>query len=1166
MDLPGNKRIAQSMLLFTLLILVTPAAAAGELFTDLEAVLEVMRDSRTTRDLKVHGSDEARTSFVQILESEVYRPVDDAVIRHVQQNPQYQGKQVVTHDFRTPGADTASVNTDRDVRVLVEVELNRWIEVPTREWQDVYYREFARQTGFDGAVELAQPSALEAHADTYRQMATDQFHREASLDYTDQRSRIPQAVRARQGEGLLLDPEGLALMYYEKGADQYRRAEAIEQQASQLSANDPDRIRLESEQRMYEIEGTVQSRKAVASLLELRQGYQRMGYDVGQLPPELSRAMQEISRSQGTSDTDMQHIRRVLRQNGFDTLTDFNRALTTQVESLKLARQRPPVTRQTPPVNRALQRAGTAAGWAGTALSVRDSLNRAEQGQHLLINYEEDDAAWERGLKAGAVAALELGPISVIDALERGWAVDQAELDYLEAEIRAGRDGTWRTHPLTSSVRVIGTIFYQTARSLTVDPLLLGGEAVTEVYRTGRDVLTNLSAHSTHMDTHQTHQEMREDYHERAEALGLGNLWVERADGRTSVLSPFTPGEVVTISTAHRDNWDEFMTAHWEWQAPGEPPVRIHTVRADDPNSHQIAWQVPEAQHEEYTVRLRMFHEILDMQLDFTEVTVTVESQARLGTMRAELFYAGGPQLEGPIETDSIIVFTAPRVGRWQPSHTVQWFVMGERWIEGPADTPGIEQQVLDTAYMGPGKYHVAVQLLDSSWEILDLRYFDFELVDPHAEQLPEPVFFESAYLASSEAPQEERLEFDADALPQLIANLQGAEGSWPVVVRVDVEDEYANVLDSGSYRVEQPGRYRIPVPESALRAYSGDSDLWFYVAATAEDMRGGQDYVAITGILLAAPQPLQLLGPEWIEPGRWYGYELEIPERLEWPLEISLAASRDIEIEWTRNDPHFFVRGEMSDWPSQKRFLMTVTDARGRIETAEITIDVLAAKPGWDEPAPDTPRQTADTSQLALLEDLLDAVANDDRPRVQSLLAQGVPLDVVPKDWNRNIMDVAVTRGVPGIIQDLIDAGAPLTSHFTASLAHVAVTATTLDWPGVREAESEVESRIARYGHSAVLVNLLAQAGADLNRRSLHGWTPLYEAAQDANLAAVQALLNNGADPHARTDSGQTIRQAAQKSYDEYTQALRSDPDGPWADLERYIKGNLQQILSLLP
>jgi hypothetical protein len=57
-----------------------------------------------------------------------------------------------------------------------------------------------------------------------------------------------------------------------------------------------------------------------------------------------------------------------------------------------------------------------------------------------------------------------------------------------------------------------------------------------------------------------------------------------------------------------------------------------------------------------------------------------------------------------------------------------------------------------------------------------------------------------------------------------------------------------------------------------------------------------------------------------------------------------------------------------------------------------------------------------------------------------------------------------------------------------------------------------------------AVLLLLLG-AGADVNRPDDLGWTPLHNAVgeEGPNLAAIEFLLNKGADPHALTPSGET-------------------------------------------
>ena len=56
--------------------------------------------------------------------------------------------------------------------------------------------------------------------------------------------------------------------------------------------------------------------------------------------------------------------------------------------------------------------------------------------------------------------------------------------------------------------------------------------------------------------------------------------------------------------------------------------------------------------------------------------------------------------------------------------------------------------------------------------------------------------------------------------------------------------------------------------------------------------------------------------------------------------------------------------------------------------------------------------------------------------------------------------------------------------------------------------------------GHDEV-VAVLVDAGADVNARQRHGWTPLHGAAQNGTLASVETLLAAGADGAARNDDG---------------------------------------------
>ena len=83
---------------------------------------------------------------------------------------------------------------------------------------------------------------------------------------------------------------------------------------------------------------------------------------------------------------------------------------------------------------------------------------------------------------------------------------------------------------------------------------------------------------------------------------------------------------------------------------------------------------------------------------------------------------------------------------------------------------------------------------------------------------------------------------------------------------------------------------------------------------------------------------------------------------------------------------------------------------------------------------------------------------------------------------------------------------------------------------------------------HVEVVRELLA-AGADLNKASMYGWTPLYLASREGHVEVVRVLLAAGADPNKASNNGTTpLQQAEKRSHNDCVLLLRSALFEPWS------------------
>ncbi|MGE4317754.1 MAG: hypothetical protein AB7E96_02515 [Deferribacterales bacterium] len=730
------KNAKTALLSFIILLLSFQGYCAGSDYSDLTEVLKTFQDSRLTRDLKNSADKNAQRTFTKTLENNVYKPADAETVKYISDLPEYEGKRIITHDFRTPGADGSSVNTDRDVRILAEVEPGRWAEVPADKWKDVYYKEFAKRTGYSSD----DRQKIQEHAEKFRQLATDSFHMEASHDYSDQNLKnsadrikvtqkadgrisvesVPNIVKVKSGQGTLADAESMSMMYFHKSWEQLSRVDSAENI---------------SQKNMHTAEGLAQMKKGMETLESVRASYEKQGYDVGRLPENFARAAEIIMSVDGSSSTDVEAVARNLQEYGFKNPADLAEYMRGQTESLKLAQKKIP---SSPKIS--LETAGNIAGFAGNLMSINQRLKEAEQGNHLFWNFDKTDSNTEKIMKAAAVAAVELMPIPLIDALERGWDVGERAdkyMEYFRKELERG-ETDWQVHPAFVMFAMTSTVTAETVASMTVEPLVSGAQAVSEGVKTVRDVSNNFLGDFEREKSMELQREKMTDARDRIRTIDMGEIRGFRGglNGR-SLYDEADYGETLAFQIDRNSKWESGYFTIWELKLPdGRSITMKDRTSASMPDSASVIFAMPDGMPSgQYSAVVRVFETDSLLQADWREKKFRLTDSAGIGSIASFTGHfpeSGGKILSGTAKPGDVLAFRAAKNGDWD-KYEVQWLVNGELYKKTNGKDPKANVLRFGTDGMSNGEYEVTLRLIDVSGTVRRIAAFSrtkFEIDD----------------------------------------------------------------------------------------------------------------------------------------------------------------------------------------------------------------------------------------------------------------------------------------------------------------------------------------------------------------------------------------------------------------------------------------------------
>ena len=193
-----------------------------------DQVLDAMSDPATMRILK-KAPEKVQNVFNNVQGRNIYNKVKNEVTGQLhQKNP---GDKYTMDSVRTPGQKSA-INTDNDAIVKVYVEpagggKPYWKEVPAKQWEDMFNKSFAKNTGYslDKAKakfpeknwdSMTKSERHKAWAEGHGQACMDVKNPEAAHAFSDQPTAMnpdwKPGAKPPVADGRMVDGEGLGLM------------------------------------------------------------------------------------------------------------------------------------------------------------------------------------------------------------------------------------------------------------------------------------------------------------------------------------------------------------------------------------------------------------------------------------------------------------------------------------------------------------------------------------------------------------------------------------------------------------------------------------------------------------------------------------------------------------------------------------------------------------------------------------------------------------------------------------------------------------------------------------------------------------------------------------------------------------------------------------------
>lgn len=648
-------------------------------FTNQSDALRFYDESTKVRWLKVestkpNASPELKRKAQQFINT-IEGVQDKAAISTIQElsaNPKYQGKTIVHDSFRQAGA--TGINTDNDVRFGF-YEGDRFVEIDMREAADKYYKNYAKEAGFEG--NLNDKKAVAEFSGKKRQVTTSKAHGEACLDYTDQNSKGRGNIwDVKKGKSALIDPEGLGRMYYEKGNEQQRQADDLYKKLKD-NPNMPQSEKAKLQNQIYnnESESVAQIKKGVKTLEGVEKGYKKQGYTgLPKTSKEFQNVSDAIKKYNSTAGEDLCALKKVLTDNGFKNIDDFNQKLAANLEGFKFAK--PPKHKSfklTPPPKPGPKMgfAGGVAGIINDVMAIDKKIEMAKKDQNWLVNFNDDDDGVTTAGKALIIAAGELEPFGILDSAERGFNIDEKIKNAIEIGIQTGK-------PLSDAeiaALMLGGAIFETGNKLIVEPGKMIKEFGEETYNYFiGNPLSEYSANSAAEEAQEQLEDAREEANKRKVNFDLYEIFKHSVDG-SLVYAGLKTGDSIVLSVGKNPAWDNNHIAQWKLITPSNAMVLQELITSAE-NANVVKLTIPKYFNTgDYRVELKITETLSGKFVDRTSTTFKVAEKPFKFTPVQIFNRTNNSKISGVIKNEIPLGFIVGTNAQWRKDVTIEWLL-----------------------------------------------------------------------------------------------------------------------------------------------------------------------------------------------------------------------------------------------------------------------------------------------------------------------------------------------------------------------------------------------------------------------------------------------------------------------------------------------------------